>query len=259
MFRCFSGAPDVRRLVVPIKSVIKSKNGAGYEAPAGKDTVPLDMLENDTRDSLINLQRSWQGAEFNVFGDCCVTESNFNSGTTIIVRVDINDGTTKAPSCSAMGFTGETNNLTLISPCCPIGGSSPGIVFTESNAAGTKSICACPTGAAWNPDLAACVCSTPGQDLVDGQCKTQTNACGGTTVLAGVVGRSCGLKCGHFSCSGPNSLRCESFANACGGCSAFPRAPGEGPQPGESCDCGNDVKGHHICAGTTLSCDCHQL
>jgi hypothetical protein len=29
VFRCFSGAPDGRRLVVPIKSVIKSKSRVG--------------------------------------------------------------------------------------------------------------------------------------------------------------------------------------------------------------------------------------
>lgn len=30
-------------------STIKSKNGARCKAPAGKETVPLGMLENDTR------------------------------------------------------------------------------------------------------------------------------------------------------------------------------------------------------------------
>jgi hypothetical protein len=61
--------------------------------------------------------------------------------------------------------------------------------------------------------------------------------CGDTGVLVGLVGASCGMRCGRLSCDGPNLLRCESLMNACGGCAAFPRAPGK------ACECGNGAKG----------------
>jgi hypothetical protein len=84
------------------------------------------------QDSVVNLAPNWQAAEFNVFGDCCSTQANFNKGSTIVVRTSVNDGTSKAPSCPTEGFTGETNNLFLVSPCSSVGGASPAIVFTEN-------------------------------------------------------------------------------------------------------------------------------
>jgi hypothetical protein len=39
-------------------------------------------------------------------------------------------------------FTAESNNLTLKAPPCPVGGASPAIVFTESNASWAASACA---------------------------------------------------------------------------------------------------------------------
>jgi hypothetical protein len=233
------------------------------KAVGGMDAAILETSDGELdtatgEDNVLDLQQVWQAAEFNVFGDCCFTRADFNSGTTIIVRLDVNNGGTTAPACLSTGYTGETNNLALVDPCCPIGGNSPGIVFTESSAPGTKSMCACPTGTAWNADLATCVCKNPGQIMVNGQCETPKNSCGGTDLLAGLAGESCGQKCGRLTCTGQNTLRCESFTNACGGCSALPRAPGEGPQLGESCECAGGAKGHYSCTGLDLSCDCHQ-
>jgi hypothetical protein len=90
--------------------------------------------------SLVNLGPAWNSAEFNVFGDGGLTQAVFNSGSTIVVKTSIVNGATSAPSCKQEGFTGETNNLTLVATCCPLS-DAPGIVFMESNAVGAKLNC----------------------------------------------------------------------------------------------------------------------
>ena len=112
---------------------------------SGTDTAIISTgggaLMATGQDSLLNLANNWQVAEFNVFGDCCGSQANFNNGSTLVVRTSVDNGTSNAPLCFATGFTGETNNLNLVFPCCPIGGSSPAIKFTESNAAAVTSTC----------------------------------------------------------------------------------------------------------------------
>jgi len=64
---------------------------------------------------------------------CNQNTATFNSGPLITVNLQVNDGSTNAPSCLANdGTTGETNNLNLGS-CSATGGTSPYIQFTESN------------------------------------------------------------------------------------------------------------------------------
>jgi hypothetical protein len=92
-------------------------------------------------DSTVNLAANWKTAEFNVFGDGGGSEATFNSGATLTVRTTVNNGTANSPSCGTSGTTGETNSLTLVHPCCPFGGASPGIVFKESSASGATAIC----------------------------------------------------------------------------------------------------------------------
>jgi hypothetical protein len=81
----------------------------------------------------MNLQ--WQDAEFNIFGDCCGDQATFNTGSTIVVRTEVDSGVTEAPMCESEGFTGETNNLVLTGtrPNWPKA-QYPSIVFTETNA-----------------------------------------------------------------------------------------------------------------------------
>jgi hypothetical protein len=106
---------------------------------ASIDTVTLstgsDTLFATGQDSVLNLQQGWNVAEFNIVGNGDFRQAVFNSGATIVVKTSVNNGTTASPVCTADGFTGETNNLNLVpSSCCPVGGASPGITFTESNA-----------------------------------------------------------------------------------------------------------------------------
>lgn len=88
--------------------------------------------------SVLNLAAGWTGAEFNVFGYGNLSQANFNDGATmdVIVETENIPVSPHAPACSSEGFTGETNNLYLETPCCAIDlppGTSPQIRFTEAS------------------------------------------------------------------------------------------------------------------------------
>jgi hypothetical protein len=144
--------------------------------------------------SLLGLQGNWQAAEFNVFGDVGGSEANFNPESTIVVRTEVDNGTSAAPSPLTVSYTGETNNLSLMPPACPISGATPGvtpaILFAESNAVGPKSPCACPVGTSWNQDQAACTCNQAGNVLVNGRCVISKCPAG-----AGLVFDAGGVSC----------------------------------------------------------------
>ena len=89
-----------------------------------------------------DLGSQWQAAEYNVFGDTGGDQAVFNVGTVIVVKTQVDNGTINAPTCLNKGFTGESNNLSLVGPCCPIGGFYPSIAFRESNQVATPPSCA---------------------------------------------------------------------------------------------------------------------
>jgi hypothetical protein len=87
-------------------------------------------------DKALNLSGTWSQAEFNVFGQCCGTQANFNPGVNLVVRLEVTNGVTTPPACAQNSFTAETNSLSLLPPCTSfIGeyGVPPAIQFTESN------------------------------------------------------------------------------------------------------------------------------
>ncbi len=86
--------------------------------------------------SVLGLAQAWTESEFNVFGDCCLTQVTFTSPTVLVVQTIIEDGTTNAPVCVANdGTTGESNNLnfepTAAPVCCSVRGTNPSIQFME--------------------------------------------------------------------------------------------------------------------------------
>jgi hypothetical protein len=119
---------------------------------AADDTVSLSTtsgLYTYSEPNVLSLYQSWTQVEFNVFGDCCGTQTNFTSPAVLAVKTSIDDGSTNVPSCVANdGTTGETNNLTFApsaSPvCCPYGGASPAIEFVESNNPTEWAVCSNP-------------------------------------------------------------------------------------------------------------------
>jgi hypothetical protein len=79
-----------------------------------------------------DLTNGWRISEFNVFGDGGGSTATFNAGSTIVVRTSANSGMPATlPTCALEGFTGETNNLTLVStPSIEPDVTWPSIVFT---------------------------------------------------------------------------------------------------------------------------------
>jgi VWD domain-containing protein len=91
---------------------------------------------------VFDLAAVWKAAEFNIFGNGDGNQAILPPGN-MIVRTTVNDGTTNPPTCLAPGgFTGETNNYTLVPPCCRYGGLSPAIVFDQSTNVGATAYCA---------------------------------------------------------------------------------------------------------------------
>ena len=118
----------------------------GTASAGGMDTVTLttpgNMYAQGGDDAANHTAQAWDYAEFNIFGDGGNTDATFNPGSNLIVRTAVTDGTMNAPNCQGDGFTAETNNLNLVTPCCPYGGAKPAIVFDESNNPNATSMCA---------------------------------------------------------------------------------------------------------------------
>jgi hypothetical protein len=151
---CFKNAPN--GAVVPAQTIAGLRNMilTGTAAAGGNDTITISVGNPPNAqgvadaDNVINLAAGWQQAEFNIFGDCCNSQANFNNGATLVVRTQVNEGTRLAPTCVQEGFTGETNNLNLVgTPTIVPQTTLPAIVFTESNApGGTPASCATSQG-----------------------------------------------------------------------------------------------------------------
>ncbi len=101
---------------------------------ASSDNSAMDKIFAVRQDNVLNLAQGWNNAEFNVFGDGCSSQANFNAGTALAVRVSIASTPASTPSCLRTGFTEETNNLDL-KGCSSFGeeGAPAGILFTEGN------------------------------------------------------------------------------------------------------------------------------
>lgn len=85
-----------------------------------------------------DLAKTWQEVEFNVLGDGDSSQAVFNSGATIQVRTSVDSKTSEIPTCDGEGFTGESNNLTLVDLMPPVAHTgTPSLVFKESNASGS--------------------------------------------------------------------------------------------------------------------------
>ena len=149
------GAPAPPEPITSLSELKLKGAAAGVSAPNDfiAVTTPGGAIATATGNNYFpDLGNKWQTAEFNVFGDGGGDQAVFNAGATVVVRLQVDDGTTTiAPFCDDQSFTGESNNLSLagtptVVPTTPL----PAIVFTESNAAdGTPPFCAttCTTGA----------------------------------------------------------------------------------------------------------------
>ena len=93
-----------------------------------------------------DLASNWYDAEFNVFGDGGGGQAVFNPGTSITVRTEVDTGINIVPDCVVASYTGETNNLNLVStPTMEPKKQYPSIIFNESDGASAAS-CATSVG-----------------------------------------------------------------------------------------------------------------
>lgn len=113
---------------------------SGSATPGGTDaaTVTFDgeAYTATVSDDLTDIASGWTQAEFNVLGNAGGSRADFNSGSSVTVKLAVSDGSASAPTCVSPskydGTTGETNNLRL-GACSAAGGATPSIQFTESN------------------------------------------------------------------------------------------------------------------------------
>jgi hypothetical protein len=194
--------------------------------------MPNGDLYSTTGDAgVLDLKSAWNTAEFNVFGDGCFSEANFNSGSRLDVSLSVVYGSANAPTCIGNGTTGEENNFTLAQPCCPHGAQdTPGIYFTESYGVAVTSECACPPDSTWNPNAspAQCVCNVPGAVIIGGKCQKAICA-PGTIECAGDAPKEC-----NSTGSGWNNLPActpPAYCKAGVGCYRPPTCPCGGAPP----------------------------
>jgi len=145
---CFKNSPS--GVSVPAQPATNLNNIALVgSAGNGGDSISMSVAGTiytyGTKTDVLNLRAHWDTAEFNIFGNANGTQFNFNAGSSVVVQTltDATPATTAAPTCLSTGTTGETNNLTLVG-CCPIGGSTQGIQFLESNVSPLPGAPACP-------------------------------------------------------------------------------------------------------------------
>lgn len=133
---CYKNSSAINSVTVPATQLANMKL-AGVVAANGNDTVTFTNGTNayavSEPDTTLDIAAVWNQSEFNIVGNGGGSAATFNTGSSVTVKVQVNDGSTNAPSCLAnAGSTGETNNLNLGS-CSATGGTSPYIQFTESN------------------------------------------------------------------------------------------------------------------------------
>jgi len=146
---CYINSSGVLVPAQPLSNLV-NLSVTGTAANGGNDTITLSTGANtystSGNDNVISLAASWNIAEYNVFGDCCGYQANFNANSNVIVRTSVSNGTANVPTVLTQGYTGETNNYTLVPPACPYGnyiptGAGPAIVFDESNRVNPSSMC----------------------------------------------------------------------------------------------------------------------
>jgi len=135
---CYKNSLGVAAPAVALMN-LSSAQLSGVAASNGLDTVTYTYQGTahavSQSANTLAIGYTWKNSEFNVVGNGGGSGATFNAGSSLTVKVAVNDGTSNAPTCTGPtngGTTGETNNLT-IHPCTAVGGSSPFIEFSESN------------------------------------------------------------------------------------------------------------------------------
>jgi hypothetical protein len=126
-----------------------SLSGSATASGTDEATVTFDgeAYQATVADSYTDIASVWSEAEFNVVGNDNRSQAEFNPGASIIVNIQVTDGSSSAPTyVNNAGTTGESNNLSLVPSntapvVCTFGGASPGMVFMESNTTPAAATC----------------------------------------------------------------------------------------------------------------------
>ncbi|WP_212742571.1 PKD domain-containing protein [Rudaea sp. 3F27F6] len=133
-YGCAKNSPGVSATNVPGNKLALVKL-SGSASTSGNDTVTFTYGTTAKAVSqsgrTLNIGATWKQSEFNVVGNAGGSVASFNNGSSITVKLQVNDGTQNSPGCVISGSTGETNNLILF-PCVANGGAAPYIQFTQS-------------------------------------------------------------------------------------------------------------------------------
>jgi len=171
-----------------------------YADFGGNDEVMLcvsggSCYATSVTDTVLHLNQQWTDSEFNVFGYDNGAQAQFNSGATITVGDALldNDANPIHTSCvSPPGFTGETNNLDLVSCSTSVTDPLALMTFTESNAPVVDiTIASAPLGSLYS--------TGSGFVIVDGDAVTTPETFvwieGSTHSISAVSPVSCGVQC----------------------------------------------------------------
>jgi hypothetical protein len=108
-----SGAPMPAEPITALGAM--TLTGTAGSADSIVMSVGDGTLYRMSQASVLNLNTGWTSAEFNVFGDGNGSGATFNTGSTIAVQVLTDStGSANGPSCESAGYTGETNNLSIL-------------------------------------------------------------------------------------------------------------------------------------------------
>jgi hypothetical protein len=136
---CVANSPYAKAPDIPITD-LGNVSLTGTATAGDDDSVTLyyglDVYAVTANDDLLDIASVWDKAEFNVLGNEGGSRADFNSGSSITVKLLLVDGSTSAPKCVKHdGTTGESNNLKLgtCKASTTIFASYPYIEFTESN------------------------------------------------------------------------------------------------------------------------------
>ena len=148
---CYKNSPATKTPALKVSKLAKSFL-EGSASAGGSDAAVLTIgsraFATSNGDSVLHLSSSWTTAEFGIFGDGGGSEAQFSPGTTLEVMTSTNDGTKIAPSCAKEGFTGETNNLSLVKTPKHLAGSTTAIVSRQSNVIDSSASCVTSPGSA---------------------------------------------------------------------------------------------------------------
>jgi hypothetical protein len=194
---------SARALTMPHQSItnLRALKITGTANAAGQDTIV--MVAGNTAYSVsdpgstLSLSNGWTVAEFNIFGNGNASQAQLNPGATLVVRTEVENGTTEAPACVRTGLTGESSNLSINGLCSTLGGTHPAIVFTESVGPAVTDI-----GPIWSFNGTPCNGAfCPGWAKLDDSRDTVRVAAGATSVYqlqkSGRILKYTGTPCGE--------------------------------------------------------------